>query len=202
MTEIRHIVFDIGRVLIHYDPDLAFRDIIEDEAERQHFLTEICSSAWNLEQDRGRPWEEAEAELIARHPDHEPNIRAFRKGWSKMVPHAFDETVALMERYIDEGRDVTLLTNFAADTFEEALELFPFLKRPRGVTVSGRIRLIKPDVAIYHHHAESFDLEPAATLFIDDSAANVSGARDAGWHAVQYTTHDALVEDLRAFRLA
>ncbi len=202
MTEIRHIVFDIGRVLIHYDPDLAFRDIIADEAERQHFLTEICSSAWNLEQDRGRPWEEAEAELIARHPDHEPNIRAFRKGWAEMVPHAFDETVALMERYIDAGRDVTLLTNFAADTFEEALELFPFLKRPRGVTVSGRIRLIKPDVAIYHHHAESFDLEPAATLFIDDSAANVSGARDAGWHAVQYTTHDALVEDLRAFRLA
>lgn len=202
MTEIRHIVFDIGRVLIHYDPDLAFRDIIEDEAERRHFLTDICSSAWNLEQDRGRRWEDAEAELIARHPAHAANIRAFRKGWSKMVPHAFDETVALMERYIDEGRDVTLLTNFAADTFEEALELFPFLKRPRGVTVSGRIRLIKPDVAIYRHHAESFDLEPAATLFIDDSAANVSGARDAGWHAVQYTTHDALVEDLRAFRLA
>ncbi len=202
MTEIRHIVFDIGRVLIHYDPDLAFRDIIEDEAERQHFLTEICSSAWNLEQDRGRTWDDAEAELIARHPDHAANIRAFRQGWAKMVPHAFDETVALMERYIDEGRDVTLLTNFAADTFEEALELFPFLKRPRGVTVSGRIRLIKPDVAIYRRHAETFGLEPAATLFIDDSAANVSGARDAGWHAVQYTTHDALVEDLRAFRLA
>ncbi len=202
MTEIRHIVFDIGRVLIHYDPDLAFRDLIEDEAERRHFLTEICSSDWNLEQDRGRTWEDAEADLIARHPDHAANIRAFRKGWPKMVPHAFDETVALMERYIDEGRDVTLLTNFAADTFEEALELFPFLKRPRGVTVSGRIRLIKPDVAIYRHHAESFGLEPAATLFIDDSAANVSGAQQAGWHAVQYTTHDALVADLRAFRLA
>jgi 2-haloacid dehalogenase len=201
MTEIRHIVFDIGRVLIHYDPELAFRDIIPDAGERARFLDEVCTSAWNGEQDRGRSWQDAEAELIALHPDREREIRAFRKGWREMVPHALHETVALMERFIDEGRDVTMLTNFAPDTFAEALEIFPFLQKPRGVTVSGRIGLIKPDRAIYDHHAQSFGLEPSATLFIDDSAANVEAAHQVGWHAVQYVGHDRLVADLNRFRL-
>jgi FMN phosphatase YigB (HAD superfamily) len=86
-----------------------------------------------------------------------------------MVPHAYEDSVAIMDGLIDDGRDVTMLTNFAADTFVEARERFPFLNRPRGVTVSGEVRLLKPDRAIYELHAESFGLDPAATLFIDDS---------------------------------
>ncbi len=202
MIEIRHVVFDIGKVLIHYDPDLAFRPLIPDADERAWFLGNVCTNAWNLEQDRGRSWADAEAELIALHPGREAHIRAFRRGWAEMVPHALDDTVALMERLIDEGTDVTMLTNFAADTFEEALVLFPFLRRPRGVTVSGRIGVIKPDVAIYERHAATFGLEPSATLFVDDSAANIDGARAAGWHALHYTGHDRLLADLRGYRIA
>jgi 2-haloacid dehalogenase len=104
-----------------------------------------------------------------------------------MVSHAYEDSVAIMEGLIDAGHDVTMLTNFAADTFAEARERFPFLNRPRGVTVSGEVRLIKPDRAIYEHHARSFDLKPSATLFIDDSPKNVEGARAAGWQAVQFT---------------
>ena len=104
----RHVVFDIGRVLIHYDPHLAFQDLLPDEAERDFFLREVCSHEWNLEQDRGRPWAEAEAEAVARHPDSEEYIRAFRKRWHMMVPHAYDESVALMLGLIDAGVDVTL----------------------------------------------------------------------------------------------
>ena len=113
-----------------------------------------------------------------------------------MVPHAYDDSVALMEGLIDKGRDVTMLTNFASDTFREAQERFPFLKLPRGVTVSGDIKLIKPDRAIYDHHIQSFDLEPAATLFIDDSPKNVEGAREAGWQAVLFTDAATLKRDL------
>ena len=93
-----------------------------------------------------------------------------------MVPHAYEDSVALMDRLIDAGRDVTLLTNWAADTFEQTRGRFPFLARPRGVTVSGLIKAIKPERAIYDHHAATFGLEPAATLFIDDSQKNVDGA--------------------------
>ncbi|MBB4568428.1 HAD family hydrolase [Rhizobium leucaenae] len=198
-TEIRHIVFDIGKVLVHYDPSIPFNRIIPDEAERSWFLANVCTNEWNIEQDRGRTWEEAEALLIAEHPEREEQIRAFRKYWHDMVPHAYDDSVAILEKLIAEGRDVTMLTNFASDTFREAQTRFDFLSKPRGVTVSGDIGLIKPDVAIYEAHVKSFGLDPASTIFIDDSLANVEGARAAGWNAVHFTGAEKLRSDLAAY---
>ena len=197
MTEIRHIVFDIGKVLIHYDPEIPFRRLIPDDERRRWFFANICTHEWNLEQDRGRGWPEAEALLIADYPSEAELIRAFRKHWHEMVSHHYADSVAIMERLIDEGRDVTVLTNFSADTFAEAKERFPFLKRPRGVTVSGEVGLIKPDRAIYDLHASTFGLEPAATLFIDDSGKNVAGAIAAGWQAVLFENAAGLEADLR-----
>jgi len=202
MTEIRHIVFDIGRVLLHYDPNLPFSRLIPDADERKWFFANVCTHDWNLEQDRGRTWEEAEALLIAEYPGHAENIRNFRRHWHDMVPHAYDDSVAIMVGLIESGRDVTMLTNFAADTFTEARQRFDFLDRPRGVTVSGEIGLIKPDRAIYDHHVASFGLEPAATLFIDDSQKNVDGARAAGWQAVLFTDAKALEAGLERLGIA
>ena len=199
MSEIRHIVFDIGKVLVHYDPDLPFSRLIPDAEERKWFFDNVCTSAWNIEQDRGRTWEEAEAEIIPLFPDHEENIRNFRRHWHEMVPHSYDDSVALMEGLIDNGHDVTLLTNWAADTFIEARSRFPFLERPRGITVSGVVKAIKPERAIYDHHVASFGIEPQAALFIDDSQKNVDAAREAGWHAVLFTNAKTLEDDLERF---
>ena len=199
MSNIRHIVFDIGRVLIHYDPEIPYSRLIPDAERRRWFFENVCSHDWNLEQDRGRTWEEAEALLIAMHAGEEENIRAFRRHWHEMVSHSYDDTVVVMERLIDEGHDVTMLTNFAADTFVEARQRFPFLNRPRGVTVSGEVRLIKPDREIYDLHAASFGLDPEATLFIDDSPKNVAGARAAGWQAVQFVDARQLERDLEHY---
>ena len=197
MVAIRHIVFDIGKVLVHYDPDIPFSRLIPDAGERKWFFDNVCTSAWNIEQDRGRTWEEAEALAISDRPDHAENIRNFRRHWHAMVPHAYEDSVALMERLIETGHDVTLLTNWAADTFVEARGRFPFLEKPRGITVSGEIRHIKPDRAIYDHHVAAFGLDPAATLFIDDSQKNVDGARAAGWQAVLFTDAATLKSDLK-----
>lgn len=196
MTEVRHIVFDIGRVLIHYDPNIPFSRLIPDADERKWFFDNVCTHDWNIEQDRGRKWQEAEALLIAEHPDHAENIRNFRRHWHEMVPHAYDDSVAIMVGLIETGHDVTMLTNFAADTLAEARLRFDFLDRPRGVTVSGDIGQIKPDRAIYDHHVAAFGLEPAATLFIDDSQKNVDGAKAAGWQAVLFTDAKTLEADL------
>ena len=198
MTSIRHIVFDIGKVLIHYDPQLAFRDIIPDGARRDWFFAHVCNGDWNVEQDRGRSWAQAEAEAIASHPDWENEIRAFRTNWHAMVPHAYEDSVALMVELIEAGHDVTLLTNFAADTFGEALQRFPFLSVPRGVTVSGLVGVIKPDREIFDLHARTFGLDCAATVFIDDSEKNVEGARAAGWQALHFTDAAKLRADLDA----
>lgn len=200
--EIRHIVFDIGRVLIHYDPHIPYSRLIPDDAERNWFFANVCTHDWNLEQDRGRKWDDAEAQLIEQYPEHEERIRAFRRHWQEMVSHAYVESVAIMETLVGDGRDVTMLTNFAADTFKEARKLYPFLDLPRGVTVSGEIGLIKPDLAIYEKHARDFGLEPAHTLFIDDAEKNVEGARAAGWNAVLFTDAEKLKSDLAAHGVA
>jgi 2-haloacid dehalogenase len=201
LIPIEHIVFDIGKVLIAYDTDIPYRSLIPDEAERRHFLSEVCSHAWNTEQDRGRTWHEAEAELIALHADKAELIRAFRQNWHRMVGPEIPGTVALLRRFVAQGHDVTLLTNFASDTFRESQERFPFLNETRGATVSGDVKLIKPDPAIYHLHAATFSLNPERTLFIDDSLPNILAAHSCGWHAVQFADSASLEADLQKFAL-
>lgn len=201
MIPINHIVFDIGKVLINYDTDIPYRTLIPDEVERRQFLAEICSPQWNIEQDRGRAWVEAEAELIALHPGRADLIRAFRQNWHHMVGPEIEGTVALLRRFVAEGRDVTLLTNFASDTFRESQRRWPFLNETRGATVSGDAKLIKPDPAIYHLHTKTFGLEPSQTLFIDDSLPNVLAAHSCGWHAVQFVDVQKLEAELEQFGL-
>ncbi len=200
-SEIRHVVFDIGGVLIRYEPELPYRTLIPDAEKRRWFLEHVCNSAWNLEQDRGRPWPKAEAELIAKHPGWEAMIRAFRLHWHDMVPSAYDDTVAILQGLVTAGVDVTMLTNFAADTFREAQARFPFFRSPRGVTVSGEVGLVKPDPAIYALHAEAFELDPAACLFFDDMPRNVEAAQAAGWHARRFESAAQMERDLRLAQL-
>lgn len=201
-AQIEHIVFDIGKVLLHYDPEIPYRRILPDDAERRWFFDHVCTHEWNIEQDRGRGWREAEDLLITAYPDHEQSIRAFRQNWHEMVPYAYDETVDIMRTLIAQDHDVTMLTNFAADTLKEAGERFSFLSETRGVTVSAEVGLLKPERAIYDTHVSQFGLTPAETLFIDDSPANVEGARAAGWNAVQFTSPERLRGDLAGFGFA
>ena len=199
MIPIDHIVFDIGKVLIAYEPETPFRALIPDHDQRQYFMTEICSPAWNIEQDRGRSWADAEEALIVQYPDWDRHIRAFRENWHHMVGPAIDGSVDILRRFIAAGCDITLLTNFASDTFRESQKRWSFLNETRGVTVSGEVKLIKPDPAIYQLHADSFGLRPEKTLFIDDSLPNVLAAHSCGWHAVQFVDAPTLEAELQRF---
>jgi len=196
MSNIQHVVFDIGRVLIHWDPEIPYRKHIPDAEKRRWFLKNICSPEWNVEQDRGRSWAEAERVLIEQHPEHEELIRVFRSHWPEMIPDAVEGTVEVLIRLMDRGNDVTMLTNFNQETYPLAVEAFPFLKLPRGVTVSGEVKMLKPHREIYDHHATSFGLTPANCLFFDDSLKNVEGARNAGWNAELFTDVHKMHTDL------
>ncbi len=202
MNDIRHIVFDLGKVLLEWDPERPYRRLIPDDDKRRHFLTHVCNPDWNNEQDRGRTWQEAEDLLIAQHPEHEEMIRAYRRHWAEMLPAHMDGTLEILEALLAKGYDVTALTNFAADTFEEARGMYPFLDRFRGVTVSGRVRTMKPDLAIFRHHERAFGLDPAAILFFDDNADNVAGARAAGWNAEQFVGAEPMRADLARYGIS
>ena len=195
---IRHIVFDIGNVLLNFDPELAYLDLIQDQVERHAFLRDVCSRDWITAQDRVHAWAPGEAELIARYPDREALIRSFRERWHDMVPEPIADSVGILEQVSSDGVDVTALTNFNGETFDEASQRFGFFRLFRGITVSGRIGLLKPEAEIFQHHVAAFDLVPEATLFIDDVAANVAAARNAGWHSVQFINPDRLRRDLRS----
>ena len=201
MKEIRHIVFDIGNVLIAWDCELAYLEQIPDASERRWFLENVCTGEWNVEQDRGRDWREAEDLLIAEYPEHADNIRTFRANWNQMVSGEVPGSVEIFKALIARGHDVTMLTNFASDTFAIAQARFDFLSSSRGVTVSADIGMIKPDAEIFNHHIARFNLSPAHCLFIDDSAKNVQGAINAGWQSVLFTDAKTLKTDLERLQV-
>ncbi|MEM8551322.1 MAG: HAD-IA family hydrolase [Pseudomonadota bacterium] len=193
---VSHLVFDIGRVLLHWDPELPYRRLIPDPQERAFFLNQVCNGDWNAEQDRGRAWADGEAVAIKAHPQWEEMIRAYRTHWHEMVPYAVPQTPEMVEALVTAGYDVTMLTNFAADTFQEAKGRFSVLSLGRGTTVSGELGLLKPERAIFERHAQEFDLDPSKILFFDDSAANVAGAKAAGWQARLFTDAASMRCDL------
>jgi 2-haloacid dehalogenase len=191
------VVFDVGNVLLRWDPRHLYRKLFDDEARMEWFLANVCTHDWNVEQDRGRGWDEAVALLVDRHPEHEPHIRAFHERWHETVGGVFEENVALLERLRAAGVPNYCITNFSGAKFAEAKLRFPFLARFDGVIVSGDERLLKPDPAIYHLLLSRYNLSAGDCIFIDDSRANVHAAREIGMQAIQYAEPMDLAAELR-----
>jgi 2-haloacid dehalogenase len=197
MPPIREIVFDLGAVLVDWNPRYLYRRLIADPAQMEWFLTEVCHHDWNLAQDGGRSWADAEAEAITRHPDQEALIRAYRAHWIEMIGGPIDGTVAILETLHRAGASLTALSNWAADTFLEAEPRFPFLGWFRGRTVSGRIGMVKPHPEIFHHHCAAFGITPETALFIDDNAANIATASALGFQTHLFRCPTLLNQDLK-----
>lgn len=195
------VVFDLGGVLIHWDPELLYRQLIPDPAERRWFLAEVCSPAWNLDQDRGRSWAEGIALLSARFPEQAARIRAYRERWEEMVPGAMEGTVALLERLHTRGLPLYALTNFHAETLALCQARFGFFKCFQGLVVSGEEGLVKPEAAFYRRLLDRHGLVAERCLFIDDLPANIDTARTLGFRTHRFTTPEALERNLVTFGL-
>jgi 2-haloacid dehalogenase len=203
---IKAVVFDFGGVLIDWNREYVYRTLIPDKAERRWFLDHVVAMDWVLQQDAGQTIAEGNAELIVRFPEHEVLIRSFYERWREMVGGVLEEGEAIVDRL--EAADVPLfgLTNWSAETFPWAYEQFPVLRRFREVIVSGRVRVAKPDPAIFalmwteiERHLPG--IGPDEVAFIDDNAHNIQAATALGWNAVHHTSAQQTEARLRALGL-
>ena len=191
------VVFDVGNVLLRWDPRNLYRTIFDDEAEMEWFLSTVCTGQWNQEQDRGRDWEEAVALLVKDYPEHETSIRAFHDRWEETVSGVIAENVALLAALREAGVPNYCITNFSSPKFSLAQQRFPFLAGFDGIVVSGDERLLKPEPEIYRLLLDRYGLKAEDCIFIDDSRANVEGARAVGMHAIHFTEPMDLAVALR-----
>jgi len=194
-------VFDLGGVLIDWDPRYLYRKLLADEGEVEEFLATVCTPEWNAEQDRGRPFAEGVAELVERHPAHAAAIAAFHERWPEMLGGDIAGAVELLAALRATGLPLYALTNWSAETFVVARERFAFLDWFDGLLVSGEERIIKPDPAIFELLLDRFGLDPGSTFYVDDSPANVAAAAALGLDAVRFTGPGRLRRDLAARRL-
>jgi len=195
------VVFDLGGVLIDWDPRHLYRKLLADEAAVEEFLATVCTPEWNAELDRGRPFAEGVAELVERHPEHAAAIAAYHERWPEMVAGDIPGTVEVLAELRAAGVPLYALTNWSAETFAITRGRFEFLEWFDGLLVSGEERVTKPDPAIFQLLLDRFGLDPTATVFVDDSEANVAAARRLGFDAIRFTGHEELRRELVARRL-
>lgn len=196
VTRSTTVVFDLGGVLIDWDPRHLYRELFEDPDEMESFLAEVTTVEWNSHQDAGRPWAEGIEILAAEHPERRELIEAFHRRWPEMLAGEIPGTVDVLADLRAAGVPLFALSNWSAETFPFARERFDFLAWFEGIVISGEVGVNKPDPRIFEHLVERFGVEPAAALFIDDSPANIDVATALGFHAIQFTDATALRREL------
>lgn len=191
------VVFDLGNVLVHWDPMLPFAGRLTDDEVRR-FFADVDFAALNLRQDAGRPWAEARAEVARTHPRHVAALDLYVERFAAALPGPVAGTAAVVDDLRAAGIRVLGLTNWSAETFHHAVPAAPAIGRLEAVVVSGREGIAKPDPRIFRLLAARHDLDPATTLFTDDTPAHVRAALDEGFQSVLFTDADALRGDLVA----
>ncbi|MGO1120766.1 HAD family hydrolase [Rhodovibrionaceae bacterium A322] len=190
------VIFDMGAVLIDWNPRHLYRSVFAEQAEMEHFLEEICPPDWNVAMDAGRPMDEALAERQALFPDHHDTIQLWKDRWPEMMAGSIPGSVSLLRELYEAGVPLYGLTNFSAETWPYAEKRFGFLRWFNDILVSGAEKMIKPDAGIYRALLARNSLKAEQCLFIDDSPKNVEGAQAVGLQAHHFTSVDSLRDDL------
>lgn len=188
----RFVVFDFGGVLIDWDPRHLYRKLIPDEASIERFLTTVCTRQWNERQDEGRPWSEAVAELVERHPTQRSLIEAYWHRWPEMIRAPIDATVTIAAELRRRGVPLFGLTNWSAETFPVARQRFEFIRWFDGIVVSGEEGVMKPNPEIFRRLLDRYALDARDALFVDDSLPNVQAAMALDIEAHHFRSADML----------
>ena len=197
MSSINTVIFDLGGVLIDWNPRHLDLKIFNTEDEVTWFLENVCTGEWNDQQDAGRSFEDATEELVQKFPDHEEAIRAWYGRWQETISGPIHGTVDLLKTIKDSGKyKLYALTNWSAETFPWALDNFEFLHWFEGIVVSGVEKTRKPFPDFYQILFDRYNIIPAQAVFIDDNVKNVIGSREVGLPVIHFQTPDQLKEEL------
>lgn len=197
---IEAIIFDLGGVLIDWNPRYAYQKIFKSEEEMEWFLENVTTMEWNENQDAGYPLHKATEELIAKHPEWETEIKAYYGRWLEMLGDAIHETVEVFRQLKESGKyKLYALTNWSAELFPHAREKFEFLKWFDGIVVSGEEKMKKPAAELYKVLLNRYHLDPAKIIFTDDSLRNIKGAESVGITSIHFHNPEQLKEELQKF---
>lgn len=205
MTEnkIENIIFDLGGVLLDWNPEYLYSKIIGDDQEKMDwFLQNICTTEWNMEQDAGRSFKEGTDLLLAQYPQYESWIRAFYVRWNEMLKGEIKDSILILNK-LNALSELKLyaLTNWSVETFPFAEARFSFFKLFEGIVVSGMENTRKPYSPIYEILLDRYQLEAEKCLFIDDNKDNVDAAKNLGMVAIHFKNPNQLNEELLQLRI-
>ena len=198
MSKIDTIIFDLGGVLVDWNPEYVYKNVFPDEVKRTWFLTYVCSPEWNIEQDAGRTIAEAEALKIGEFPEYEIEIKLFYKEWEHMFSGPIQENVEIFKALKASNKyKLYALTNWSAEKWDKALELFPFFRDFDGAIVSGQEKTRKPFPEIYRLILDRFKINPENAVFMDDNKGNVQAFEQFGVQGIHIKPYTKLLEDLK-----
>jgi 2-haloacid dehalogenase len=194
---VKTIIFDLGGVLIDWNPAYVFDKLIEDETKRKQFFAEICTSEWNEEQDAGRSLKEATQLLVEKHPEWQESIEAFYGRWEEMLGGPIHETVEIFRRLKESGKyKFYALTNWSAELFPIALQKYDFLHWFDGRLVSGEEKTRKPSPQFYQLLLDRFNINKEEAIFIDDNLRNAKAAEALGIPTIRFESPAQLHAEL------
>jgi len=194
---IKNIIFDLGGVLVDWNPKYVYRTIFKTEEEVDWFLQNITTMEWNVEQDGGRSIAAANELLISQYPEHKENILAYYGRWTEMLGGPIQETVDILKQLVDSKKYRMLaLTNWSAETFPVAIERYEFLSWFEGIVVSGTEKCKKPEPEIYKILIDRYQVNPTECIFIDDNKDNIKMAEELGIRGIHFISPQLLHEKL------
>ncbi len=195
------VIFDIGNVLVRWDPRNLYEKLIPDPDELDWFLENIVTLEWHTEHDRGRPFSEGVRRLSTRHPKHAELIAAFHHRWEETLGGTIQGSVDILEDLAAINTPLYALTNFSAETFPAFRAANAYCDHFRDILVSGEAGLVKPDPAIYRLAIARFGIDPARTLFVDDRDANIKAAETEGLRGILFESPEHLRNKLKEYEL-
>ncbi len=194
---INTIVFDLGGVLIDWNPRYVFKHIFKEETEMEYFLTEVCKPLWNHQMDEGKPFAEAVEELTNEFPQYALQIKAYHERWDEMLNGTIDGTVEILYKLTRSANFKMLaLTNWSAETIPVAYRRYPLFSCFEGIVVSGDVKMAKPEPEIFEHLITQFKVTPSKAIFIDDSLPNIKTAESLAFQAIHFQSPEQLATDL------